>query len=234
MSDLEDVYAGKTPADEVQTEQAEQVTATGEQTSVPPTQETETAPPEVDWRAEAEKHRKTAEEADRKARGLEQALAATRQKVREQPAPNFTEDPKAFVENLREQFQQDITLLRVENAQNSARAKYADYDEKEQVFVGLVQQIPYLAAQIQQSPNPAEFAYQTAKFHMEVQAAGGSVDALKAKLTADIEAERKAKYAVQTANLPKTLSGATGTGRTSSQVFTGPAPLESIYAKKGR
>ncbi len=233
MSDLEDVYAGKTDAETVQTEQVE-VQATGEQTSVPPTQETETAAPEVDWRAKAEQAEKRAEEVDRKARGLEQALAATRQKVREQPAPNFIEDPAAFVENLREEFRKDITTLRVENAQNSARAKYADYDEKEAVFVELTQEIPYLKAQISQSENPAEFAYQTAKFHMEMRAAGGSVDALKAKLAADIEAERKAKYAVQTANLPKTLSGATGTGRTSSQVFTGPAPLESIYAKKGR
>ncbi len=233
MSDLEDVYAGKTDAETVQTEQVE-VQATGEQTSVPPTQETETAPPEVDWRAKAEQAEKRAEEVERKARGLEQAIAAARQKVREQPTPTFSEDPQAFVERVRAETQEQVALIRVELAQNAARTKYADYDEKETVFAELAQQNPYLVAQLKQAADPADFAYKAAKFHMEMEAAGGSVDALKAKLIADLDAERKAKYAVQTANLPKTLSGATGTGRTSSQVFTGPAPLESIYAKKGR
>lgn len=237
MADLEDVYAGKTDLTEAtpteQVEQVEEVQPTGEE-SAPPAQETPPKEPEVDWRAEAEKAKKTAEEAERKARGLEQAIAAARAKAREQPAPSFNEDPQAFVERVRQETQEQVRLMRVEFAQQAARNRYSDYDEKEQVFADLAQANPYLIAQLQQANDPADFAYQAAKFHMEMQAAGGSVDALKAKLAADLQAERQAKFAKQTANLPKTLSGAAGTGRASSQVFTGPTSLEDIYAKKGK
>lgn len=233
MADLEEVYAGTTTTQETQVDQVEQVEPTGEE-SAPPAQETQTETPEVDWRAKAEQAEKRAEEVERRAKGLEQAIAAARQKVRDQPAPSFNEDPKAFVEGLRSEFQQQVALIRVESSQTAARSKYADYDEKEAVFAELAQQNPYLAAQLSQSADPAEFAYQAAKFHTDMQAAGGSVDALKAKLTADLQAERQAKFAKQTQNLPKTLSGAIGTGRTSAQVFTGPTSLEDIYAKKGR
>lgn len=233
MADLEEVYAGTTTTQETQVEQVEQVDTTGEE-SAPPAQETQTTEPEVDWRAKAEQAEKRAEEVERKARGLEQAIAAARQKVRDQPAPSFNEDPEAFVQRVRGEMQEQVRLIRVEHAQTAARAKYADYDEKEQVFAQLAEQNPYLIAQLQQAADPADFAYQAAKFHTEMQAAGGSVDALKAKLAADLQAERKAKFAAQTQNLPKTLSGAVGTGRTSAQVFTGPTSLEDIYAKKGK
>lgn len=233
MADLEEVYAGTTTTQETQVEQVEQVEATGEE-SAPPAQETQTTEPEVDWRAKAEQAEKRAEEVERRAKGLEQAIAAARQKVREQPAPSFNEDPEAFVQRVRGEMQEQVRLIRVEHAQTAARSKYADYDEKEQVFAQLAEQNPYLVAQLSQAADPAEFAYQAAKFHTEMQAAGGSVDALKAKLQADLQAERQAKFAKQTQNLPKTLSGAVGTGRSSAQVFTGPTSLEDIYAKKGR
>lgn len=232
MADLEEVYAGTAPTVETKVEEVVEQT-TGEE-GAPPAQETQPIEPEVDWRAEAEKANKRAEEVERKAKGLEQAIAAARQKVREQPAPSFNEDPQAFVERVRNEMQEQVKLIRVEHAQTAARSKYADYDEKEQVFAQLAEQNPYLIAQLQQAADPADFAYRAAKFHMDMEAAGGSVDALKAKLAADLQAERKTKFAAQTANLPKTLSGAVGTGRTSTQVFAGPTSLDDIYAKKGR
>ena len=234
MSDLEDVYAATATSSEQVEKPAEQEEVTTGETSAPPAQETNTETPEVDWRAEAERSKKAAEEAERKARGLEQAIAAARAKARETPPPSFNDDPQAFVERVQRETQEQVRLMRVEFAQQAARNRYSDYDEKEQVFAELAQQNPYLVAQLQQANDPADFAYQAAKFHMEMQAAGGSVDALKAKLAADLQAERAAKFAKQTQNLPKTLSGATGTGRTSAQVFAGPTSLEDIYAKKGR
>lgn len=232
MADLEEVYAGTAPTQETQVPEVETQT-TGEE-SAPPAQETQPTEPEVDWRAKAEQAEKRAEEVERKAKGLEQAIAAARQKVREQPAPSFNEDPEAFVQRVRNEMQEQVKLIRVEHAQTAARTKYADYDEKEQVFAQLAEQNPYLVAQLQQAADPADFAYRAAKFHMDMEAAGGSVDALKAKLAADLQAERKAKFATQAANLPQTLSKAIGTGRTSGQVFTGPTSLDDIYAKKGR
>ena len=232
MADLEEVYAGKTETVEVQAPEVE--VTTGEEQSVPPTPETPTIEPEVNWRERAEQAQRTAEEAERRAKGLEQAIAAARAKVREQPEPSFNEDPEKFVQRIRQEMQEEFKTLRVESAQAAARGKYADYNEKEAVFADLAQQNPYLIAQLQQAADPAEFAYQAAKFHTEMVGAGGSVDGLRQKNAADIQADRQAKFAKQTQNLPKTLAGATGTGRTSAQMFTGPTALDDIYAKKGK
>lgn len=241
MSDLEDVYAARSVNEETQSVQhqheeapIEEIADTGEEQSVPPTPEAEPETPEVDWRAEAEKSKKQAEEYERKAKGLEQAIAAARQKVREQPQPSFNEDPEAFVQRVRAEMQEQVKLVRIESAQAAARARHSDYDEKESIFAQLAEQNPYLVAQLQQSADPAEFAYKAAKFHSEMEAAGGSIDALKAKISAELQAEKQASFQSKAQSLPKTLSGAIGTGRTSAQVFTGPTSLDDIYAKKGK
>jgi len=241
MSDLEEVYAARSVNEETQAvqhthDEPESIEAvdTGDEQSVPPTPEAEAKEPEVDWRARAEQAQRQAEEAERKAKGLEQAIAAARQKVREQPQPSFNEDPEAFVQRVRAEMQEQVKLVRIESAQAAARARHPDYDEKEQVFAQLAETNPYLVAQLQQAADPAEFAYKAAQFHTEMQAAGGSIEALKAKIAADLQAEKQAKFQAQAQSLPKTLSGAIGTGRSSAQVFTGPTPLDDIYAKKGK
>lgn len=241
MSDLDEVYAARSIDQEAQAVQhmhdeppeIEQQ-STGEEQSVTPTPEAEPQAPEVDWRAEAEKAKKAAEEAERKAKGLEQAIAAVRQKVREQPQPSFNEDPQAFVERVRQEMQEQVKLVRIETAQAAARARHADYDEMEGVFASLAEQNPYLVAQLQQAQDPAEFAYKTAKFHREMEAAGGSIDALRERIAAEVRAEQQAKFQATAQSLPKTLAGAVGQGRSSANVYTGPTSLDDIYAKKGK
>ena len=132
MADLEEVYAGKTETVEVQAPEVE--VTTGEEQSVPPTPETPTIEPEVNWRERAEQAQRTAEEAERRAKGLEQAIAAARAKVREQPEPSFNEDPEKFVQRIRQEMQEEFKPLRVESAQAAARGKYADYNEKEDLY----------------------------------------------------------------------------------------------------
>lgn len=239
MSDLEDVYAARSIDEEAQAVQHQhdeppevEAESTGEEQSVPPTPEAETKEPEVDWRAEAEKARKLAEEAERKAKGLEQAIAAARQKVREQPQPSFNEDPAAYVERVQQDMQAQIRMVRIESAQTAARARHADYDEMEGVFASLAESNPYLVAQLQQQPDPAEFAYKTAKFHKEMQAVGGSVDDLKKQIEAQVRAEMSAQFQSKAQSLPKTLAGATGTGRSSASVYAGPVSLDDIYSTK--
>jgi hypothetical protein len=233
MTELDDVYADDQPKPEVQAEVIPEQVVTGEE-SATPAPEPEQAQPEVDWRAEAEKAKRTAEEAERKARGLEQAIAAVRQKQREQPQANFAENPAEYVEKVRAEMAQQVQLVRIEAMQAAARSRFTDYDEKEAVFAQLAETNPYLVAQLKQAQDPAEFAYKTAQFHMEMQAAGGSIEALKAKLAAELKAERAEKFAKQTANLPKTLAGASGTGRSASAAFAGPTSLSDLYAKPKR
>lgn len=242
MSDLEDVYAARSIDEEAQAVQHQhdeppqvEAESTGEEQSVTPTPETETKEPEVDWRAEAEKAKRIAEEAERKAKGLEQAIAAVRQKVREQPQPSFNEDPAAFVERVRQEMQEQVRMVRIESAQAAARARHADYDDMEGVFASLAEQNPYLVAQLQQAQDPAEFAYKTAKFHKEMQAVGGSVDDLKKQIEAQVRAELQAQFQAKAQSIPKTLAGAVGSGRSTANVYTGPTSLDDIYsAKKGK
>lgn len=235
--ELDDVYEARSLNEETQAVQhahdepePAEVVDKGEAESVPPTPETAQPEPEVDWRAEAEKARKAAEEAERKAKGIERALAEARAKVREQPS--FEGNPAEYVENIRREMAQQVQLVRIESMQAAARARHADYDEKEAVFASLAEQNPYLAAQLAQSSDPAEFAYKTAAFHMEMQSAGGSLDELKKRIRAEVEADKSQQFQAKAQSLPKTLAGAQGTGRTSANVFTGPTSLDDIYAPK--
>lgn len=225
--ELDDVYK----SDEPQQEQPEQEVATGEEGSPPEQVEPQTEP-EVDWRAEAEKAKAAAAEAERKAKGLEQAIAAARARVRDQPQQTFTANPAEYVEEMRRQFDEKVSAIRVEALQAAARARHEDYEEKERVFVELAQSNPYLVAQLQQAQDPAEFAYKTAEYHIAMQEAGGSLDALKKRLSEELAQEKQASFQAKAQAIPKTLAGATGTGRRSAQVFSGPTGLDDIYSRK--
>ena len=225
--DLDDVYKDREPIQE----EPEQQEVTGEESS-PPEQVEPQKEPEVDWRAEAEKAKAAAAEAERKAKGLEQAIAAARARVREQPQQTFTANPAEYVEEMRRQFDEKVSAIRVEALQAAARARHEDYEDKERVFVELAQSNPYLVAQLQQAQDPAEFAYKTAEYHIAMQEAGGSLDALKKRLSEELAQEKQSSFQAKAQAIPKTLAGATGTGRRSAQVFSGPTGLDDIYSRK--
>ncbi len=224
--DLDDVYAGEAQEPEVPAQ------ATGEEGS-PPEQGEPPKEPEVDWRVEAEKAKAAAAEAERKAQGLERAIAEARAKVRQQQQqPSFNENPAEYVEQLRREMAEQVTNIRTEALQAAARARHADYDEKEQAFIQLAQTNPYLVAELRQAPDPAEFAYKTAEYHLAMQEAGGSLDALKKRLMDELATERAEQFKSKAAALPKTLAAVSGTGRKSAQTFAGPAALDDIYSRK--
>lgn len=225
--DLDDVYKDR----EQTPEEPEQQEVTGEESS-PPEQVEQPKEPEVDWRAEAEKAKAAAAEAERKAKGLEQAIAAARARVRDQPQQTFTANPAEYVEEMRRQFDEKVSAIRVEALQAAARARHEDYEDKERVFVELAQSNPYLVAQLQQAQDPAEFAYKTAEYHIAMQEAGGSLDALKKRLSEELAQEKQSSFQAKAQAIPKTLAGATGTGRRSAQVFSGPTGLDDIYSRK--
>ncbi len=127
---------------------------------------------------------------------------------------------------------EQVTSIRTEALQAAARARHTDYDEKEQVFLQLAQSNPHLVAELRQAQDPAEFAYKAAEYHLAVQEAGGSLDALKERLRRELAAERESGFQTKAAALPKTLAGASGTGRRAAQVFAGPAALDDIYSRK--
>lgn len=111
----------------------------------------------------------------------------------------------------------------------AAKAKYPDYLEKVAVFEQLSAQNPDLSAQMSRSPNPAEFAYETAKRHEQV-SQYGSIDGLLAAEKAKWEAEalEKLKATLPASSAPPTLSNERNVGQRSGPAWSGPKPLSDL------
>lgn len=161
--------------------------------------------------------------------GLKAALAAERRrrqeaegKLREKAAakaPDPIEDPEGYANHLR-----------AENGRNEFKTKIAlsrdlmidtreDFIEKEKVFMGLVADEEgnitdeSLFRKFQNAPNPARFAYNHAKEHLEVQELKSPEyrEKLKAEIRAELEAEgkvKKPKSATEVPDLTKATAAA--------------------------
>lgn len=188
----------------------------------------------------------------RKRQALEARLREIESKQPQQPAAAgdkpkaFWDDPEAWwkakeeAEKQRdEQRRREAVSMRLQFSEDYARSRYADFDEKIAAFSKLVETTPGLGQQMIQSRNPAEFAYKTAKNHMELTQAGNLEKLradIEAKARADerakIEAEYKAKadeVEKQRAALPPSLSDVRGAApRKSTPVWTGPTSMDDI------
>ena len=179
----------------------------------------------------------------RKRQALEQELARYRQQQAPQPlAPakpqSFWDDPEGAFKTEEQKRNEHSAKLKLQFSEMIARSKYNDFDDTIDEFVELAKAIPGLAQQIIAAPDPAEFAYRTAKSHISIKQAG-SVDKLLAEHGARVRAEERAKVEAefkakqdeierQRSALTPSLSDTTGTGRRTVPTFTGPTPLEDI------
>src|SRR5258706_3561150 len=152
-----------------------------------------------------------------------QELERKSQEVKKPEKP-FWEAPEDHFKAVEEQHKsweqkqnerETLNLLRV--AELMARKEHPDFDEKIEHFGKMVQEIPGLHAQWLQAPDPAEFAYKTAKQHKDLQEAG-NIDTLRENIRKEerlkVEAELKSKeeqLKKERDALPGTLSDARGT-----------------------
>lgn len=126
------------------------------------------------------------EDERRKRRELQRQLDEFKQKSQaweqqqQKVPPEFRQDPEGYLRHMQESFNQTIQQTTVVQSQQLMRSLHKDYDEMESYLVERAGADPILGAQIaaglQQSPNPAKFAYDTAKRlkrDAEVEAAGG-------------------------------------------------------------
>ena len=180
----------------------------------------------------------------RKRQALEAELARYRQPAPAQPGvqpqpKSFWDDPEGAFKTEEQKRHEQAASIKIQVSEMLARSKHEDFDEKVAKFVELAKTTPGLGQQMLASPDPAGFAYQTAKNHILIEQAGG-VDKLMAEREAKARAEERAKVEAefkakaeeaerQRAALPQSLSGATGAGRRpAAQTWTGPVPLEEI------
>lgn len=143
----------------------------------------EAVEPEVEAKAETEEETTEESPSSESQTVPMSALIAERRKRQEaeerlsqaeqNKAPDPVTDPEGF-----NQFQESKSLIdKIELTQDLAKDVYEDYDEKAQVFMGLVSKVeddgsvtitdPALYEQFTKSANPAKFAYQQAKKHLD-------------------------------------------------------------------
>lgn len=172
-----------------------------------------------------------------KRQAIEKQLADLRSAAPAEPAKTFWDDPEAALAKVQGEMRGLAVKTRLDTSETIARGRYTDYDEKINIFKGLAETTPGLFERAVAAPDPADFAYQTAKRHKEIQEAGG-VNELLAKKEKEtrikVEAEMREKFKKEQeerekeqAAIPGSLSGVAGTGNT-RPVWSGPTPLDSI------
>lgn len=182
----------------------------------------------------------------RKRQALEAEIARLRGAQPQQPAQApkpFWDDPEGALKSHQEQINNVAIRTRLDTAEMIARSKYTDFEEKVGKFSELVQQTPGLAERWLSSPDPAEFAYKTAKNHMDLEQYG-SLDKMRADIEAKARAEERAKVEAEfkakqeeldrkRSELPPSLSDARGAARPpAGPVFNGPTPLGDILQRR--
>jgi len=156
--------------------------------------------------------RRRRQEAEARAAELEARLNS-------QPAPQLAdiwENTQEWQSQFRDQILSEAeqrALARFEErniarSATAARSKYQDFDDVIGTFSDLARQNPLLERQLRDADNPGEFAYTTAKTHMELQQYGGDVNALvAARVKAELEKARP-KDSEPSVEIPESLAGA--------------------------
>jgi ribonuclease E len=176
----------------------------------------------------------------RKRQALEARLAALEKPAASpQPPKQFWDDPEGAMKAHKEELTNVAVRARLDTAEMIARSKYTDFQERVDKFSELVTQIPGLAERWLASPDPAEFAYKTAKNHAELEQVG-SLEKMRSEIETKARAEERAKVEAEfkarqealdkeRAALPPSLSDARGAARPPvGPVFSGPTPLGDI------
>lgn len=240
MSDLEAILKGKAPEviqEDVQVESSpepkqENQEVIPEAKGVKPEEEKGEPPSsEIKKEQEPESWTKTAviderrkrQELEKKYQQLEAELAALRQPAQQQQEvtrPNVFEEPENafnYSENLVEQ---KAFARLVKYSEAEMREKYSDYDEMSDEFMKLAQQNPVLKQELFNAPNPAKFAYNTAKNYLDAQKFNDPTykEQLKEDIRKEVLAElarnqqvsQPVKPSVQLPDLSKTTSALSG------------------------
>lgn len=145
------------------------------------------------------------------------------------PAPpvDIWEDTQGWQSQFRDQLlseaeQRALARFEERNIARSAsvaRTKYQDYDDVVGVFGDLARTNPLLERQLRDAENPGEFAYTTAKTHLELQQHGGDLSALVAARVQAELSKAAPKPTEPQINIPDSLAGAQ-----SARSTTVPAP----------
>ncbi len=111
--------------------------------------------------------RRKRQAAEKRAKDLEAKIKANAPEGENVPDP--IDDPEGYAKYVEGKNNLNALRVKVNLSRDIMLDAKDDYVEKEQVFVELAKASPYLVQQMNASPNPAKFAYQTATDYLEVQ-----------------------------------------------------------------
>lgn len=198
-----------------------------------------TAAPQQDLTDKEKAFLRAMQEERGKRQELEKRLAAleTPKKDTEDAPKTFWDDPEANLAKHEAKIRGEITAARLHTSEMIARKSHPDFGEKAAIFGELLRTAPGLYEQWMKEIDPAEFAYQTGKNHMEIRDAG-NIDQLRAKIEKEtrlkLEQELKEKaeaLAKEKAAIPPSLGDAAGKAA-NKVVWGGPTPMDQILSEK--
>lgn len=207
----------------------------------PPASEQE--PPHIPYAAFKDERTKRQQiEADRQQIAAEKQQMAERLQQYEayfqqlqQQAPQTDEEPDP-IDALTAQIEQSVMSKvqhqhltdKVNMTEQFARQKWADYDEKVELFKAEAQKNPFLVQQLMQAPNPAEYAYQVSEQIAVARNYGGTAPSRE-----QLEAEIRQKIMAEIGMSPKpqaptSLASERSVGSRGGPAWSGPTALGDI------
>tara|TARA_R110002096_G_scaffold51370_1_gene134284 strand:- start:661 stop:1425 length:765 start_codon:yes stop_codon:yes gene_type:complete len=117
------------------------------------------------------------------------------EKQNQQPAPtapDVLDDQAGFANHLQQSVREEIQTSKIAQSQAMMRMMHEDYDSMESTFVQMARQNPQLVQEMNASPMPALYAYETAK-KAEKFSQMQNIDEYQAKLKAEITEQVRAE-----------------------------------------
>jgi hypothetical protein len=220
------------PREQGEEQQPEPIEATPDAPDAPPASEQEPSHiPMAALKDERTKRQQIEAERQQLAERLQQYEAYFQQLQ----APQTDEEPDpvdAFAAQIEQKIMSQVQHHQLTDKVNMtevfARQKWADYDEKVELFKEEAKKNPYLVQQLMQAPNPAEYAYQVSEQIAVARNYGGaqpSREQLEAEIRQKIMAEIGMSPKVQA---PTSLASERSVGSRGGPAWSGPTALGDI------
>lgn len=175
--------------------------------------------------------RQQLEEQYRQAAERLQQYEAYFQQVQQGQQPEEELDPveviaQQVMSRLQPQHEMQILTTKVDFAEQLARQKWADYDDKVEHFKEAAKSNPFLIEELRNAANPAEYAYTVAGKILEAKQYGQAPS--REEMEAQMRAQIMAELGINRPQVPTTLATERSVGSRSGPAWSGPTPLDDL------
>lgn len=151
----------------------------------------------------------------------------------QQQQPDIEQDPIEYLAQqvlarVQPQTQQQHLVMKVEVAEQFARSKWSDYDEKVETFKEEAERNPYLWQELAKAPNPAEYAYNAAGNILAARTYGTASPPSREQIEAEIREQIRAEIGITKPSVPTSLANAQSRGSRGGPAWSGPTPLGDV------